>query len=116
MLHSLAGACGDYCGKCANYGTRCHGCTLDAHPECHFLQCTLARGVEHCGLCEDFPCQALASLVPDDRPDLPVAYHIECLRQRAWVGTRAWLWEMAERWGAPAVAKGTTPSPAHPPV
>lgn len=114
MILSLAGACGDYCGKCTNHPTRCRGCTLDGHPECHFLQCTLSRAIEHCGLCDDFPCQALSEFVPDDHPDLPLGYHIENLRHRAWIGTRAWLWEMAETWGAPRTGTPPGAAPAPP--
>ncbi len=99
MGHSEAGFCGDYCGKCPNFGLSCDGCGPLSKPECHFILCCLERHIPHCGLCEDFPCEALNAFVPDDRAGCPPGYHIENLRARVEIGTEAWLEKQRERWG-----------------
>jgi hypothetical protein len=43
--------------------------------------------LEHCGLCPDFPCQVFLS----HAAPLDVARHYQALRQRAEIGTIAWL-------------------------
>ena len=93
-----AAFCGDWCGKCPNYQGTCPGCLLELHKDCHFVRCSLARGLEHCGLCEGLPCEKLKAFVPDDRPGCPPGYHVENLRRRAKIGTEAWLAEQREAW------------------
>jgi hypothetical protein len=87
----LAGFCGDYCGKWPEYPDRCNGCVASEHLDCFFVACCLERGIEHCGLCEEFPCRKLREFVPDDRPGYEPGYHIGDLRKRTSVGTQAWL-------------------------
>jgi hypothetical protein len=86
-----AGFCGDFCGKCPNYPVECRGCVPEGHQDCHFVHCCLDKGIEHCGLCVEFPCQRLRTFVPDDRPESPPGYHIMNLRARLTMGTEAWL-------------------------
>ncbi|HVP93121.1 MAG TPA: DUF3795 domain-containing protein [Acidobacteriota bacterium] len=90
--------CGDYCGKCPNYPAKCYGCVPALHMDCYFVKCCMERRIEHCGLCEDFPCQKLQEFVPDDRPECPNGYHIESLRGRRVVGTEAWLSLQRAKW------------------
>jgi len=90
---SRAAACGALRGACPLSPAACADCGPELHPECIFAICCADRGVEHCGLCEDFPCAALAEFFPDDDPRCAPGYHIESLRRRAWIGTPAWLWE-----------------------
>ncbi len=93
----LAGVCGDWCGKCPNFGLTCQGCT--EHSECDFYRCcVLNKGLEHCGLCPDFPCLKLSEFVPDDRPGCTPGYHIDALKRRVEVGTEAWLAEQCAYW------------------
>jgi hypothetical protein len=96
----LAGFCGDYCGKCPNYSDTCAGCLPANHPDCRFVTCCLERGIEHCGLCEKFPCRDLREFVPDDRPGCEPGYHIEGLMGRSSKGTAAWLEDQRRKWNA----------------
>lgn len=86
-----AAFCGDFCGKCPNYLQDCRGCIPQDHGDCHFVRCCQEKGIEHCGLCVEFPCQKLNEFVPDDRPGCPPGYHIMNLRARVTIGTKAWL-------------------------
>ena len=99
-MNSLAGFCGDYCGKCPNHPDECGGCVPEEHADCHFLRCCLERDIEHCGFCPDFPCSRLVDFCPDDRPGCPAGYHIENLKVRKRVGTDAWLEQQARKWPA----------------
>jgi hypothetical protein len=93
-----AGCCGDYCGKCPNYTVECAGCVPEDHTDCHFVKCCLDKGIEHCGLCGDFPCRKIKEFVPDDRPGCPAGYHIEELYRRKGLGTPAWLEAQRRKW------------------
>lgn len=70
-VRSLAGVCGQYCGVCDSYdANECRGCAYQLgstrHGECAIFQCCIGeRGLEHCGLCEKFPCQRFLSSGPD---------------------------------------------------
>ena len=70
-VRSLAGVCGQYCGVCESHdANECRGCAyelgLTRHGECAIFQCCVGeRGLEHCGLCEKFPCQLFLSSEPD---------------------------------------------------
>lgn len=91
------GNCGLYCPGCEYYTKGCDGCS--AHPggavwcnenmKCAVYACSTERGVEHCGVCGEFPCETL----------LGYAYHTEhgdrerlghCA-VRSKIGTAAWL-------------------------
>ena len=93
LRRKLAAVCGRYCGACEAYQRgSCCGCgyQLGQTPrgECAVFQCCIVeRGLEHCGLCIDFPCQVFVSqAVP-----LDVARYYKALRRRAEIGTIAWL-------------------------
>jgi hypothetical protein len=98
MSHPEAAFCGDYCGKCPNYPIPCAGCIPSLLADCHFVKCGLEKRIEHCGLCDQFPCQKLIEFVPDDRPGCPPGYHVENLRLRASLGTDSWLESQRSRW------------------
>ena len=91
--HRLAAVCGRYCGTCATYqAAGCSGCAYQlgstTRGDCPLFQCCVSqRGLEHCGLCLDFPCQVFLSHA---RP-IDVARLYKALRLRAALGTRAWL-------------------------
>jgi hypothetical protein len=57
-----------------------------------FACCVEARGLEHCGLCLDFPCQVFVS----HAAPLETARLIRALFRRAEIGTATWLAEQAE--------------------
>ncbi len=95
---TFAAFCGDFCGKCPNLGGRCKGCVPEDHRACRFVQCCLSKGLEHCGLCSSFPCAELAAFAPDDRPGHEPGYHIQSLRERAALGTEAWLEGQRKKW------------------
>jgi hypothetical protein len=98
VKNTEAGFCGDYCGKCPNYPAQCQGCIPSDHMDCHFVACCLEKRIEHCGLCENFPCETLAEFVPDDKPECPPGYHIAELRRRSQIGTGAWLERSRSKW------------------
>ena len=98
MTSPEAGFCGDFCGKCPNFPGECSGCIPEDHTDCFFVKCCMGKDLEHCGLCEGFPCQKLKDFVPDDRPGCEPGYHIEGLRRRTAEGTVAWLAAQREKW------------------
>jgi hypothetical protein len=89
----LAAVCGRFCGSCdAVQDGICFGCGYQLgrtrRGECALFQCCIAvRGLEHCGLCADFPCQLFLS----HAPPLDVARRYRALRRRAEIGTIPWL-------------------------
>lgn len=62
---SLLAPCGSYCGTCEFLNREekpsCSGCgNQKGHPfwgECKLYACAREHKTEHCGLCEDFPCE-----------------------------------------------------------
>jgi hypothetical protein len=120
----LLGVCGLYCGACYHYraslpdgkhllqealrqgrkveGYCCQGCRSDRlymHPGC--AQCTIracaeGKGILHCGLCPDLPCDQLRAFQNDGR-----AHHGDVLAQLEELtvkGVDRWLAEQHERW------------------
>jgi len=94
----FAAVCGRDCALCdAQQEGACFGCAYQLgctrRGECPvFACCVAARGLEHCGLCLDFPCQVFVS----HAAPLEVARLIRTLFRRAEIGTAAWLAEQAE--------------------
>jgi hypothetical protein len=123
----LLAACGLYCGACYHYrasfydderlraeaarrgrdpvGFTCQGCRSDVlyiHAgcaNCEIRACADRRGILHCGLCADFPCQRLWVFQSDGRVH-HVNIMIELVRLRK-KGTEAWLAEQQEIWKCP---------------
>lgn len=93
----FAAVCGRYCATCdAHQQGSCCGCAYQLghtrRGQCPvFACCVEARGLEHCGLCLDFPCQVFVS----HAAPLEVARLIQALFRRAEIGTAAWLAEQA---------------------
>lgn len=108
---SEIGACGDWCRKCPHFGKTCRGCGVEKLSTCKFLRCLAQRGIEHCGLCSEFPCEDLLDFVPDDR--LPKGFHIESLRLRVRLGTEQWLAHVSREWAylVPPKGEGMPPCP-----
>ncbi|HFD39216.1 MAG TPA: DUF3795 domain-containing protein [Anaerolineae bacterium] len=93
LQRRLAAVCGRNCAQCDDFQAgHCRGCgyQLGQTPqgECAvFVCCVVERGLEHCGLCVDFPCQLFLSLAPP----LEVNRRYRALCRRAAIGTDAWL-------------------------
>lgn len=89
----LAAVCGRYCGTCDTLrAEECCGCAYCLGETCQgecavFCCCVGERGLEHCGLCLDFPCQVYMS----HASPLEVAQHYRALGRRMEIGTSAWL-------------------------
>lgn len=90
----FAAVCGEYCRRCAPVSSAaCQGCAYQlgitpAGEECAVYFCAVAqRGLEHCGLCPDFPC---ALFLSSAEPAV-VERRVRALRRRAEVGTERWL-------------------------
>lgn len=115
----LLGACGLYCGACEHHlGPRCddplahsdqpdaplcEGCHghIDAamYPwcaECTIRACALEKGFDHCGLCDEYPCERFEAMLADSRPHCrEIPENIARLQK---VGAEKWLEEQKERW------------------
>ena len=64
--------CGCICSKCEYRESKgCVGCIAMDKPfwsdSCDLKSCCEAKGLEHCGLCSDFPCEKLISMAEDDK-------------------------------------------------
>ena len=93
----FAAVCGKCCLTCAPVAAgECRGCGYELgrppHGECALFQCALVvHGVEHCGLCDQFPCDLFRAT--GDVDDLE--RRIVSLRRREEIGTERWLRERA---------------------
>ena len=123
-LNVLLAACGLYCGACYHYrasfpegkhllqqaahagrpveGYTCQGCRSDVlyiHPgcaQCEIRACADGKGVLHCGLCSDFPCERIWAFQSDGRlHHIDVLIELVNLRKK---GPEAWLFEQVQRW------------------
>ena len=70
MTHPFAARCGIYCGECEyRESTNCPGCIQAmGNPfwgECPVATCCLAKGLENCGWCDEFPCEQLVEYAYD---------------------------------------------------
>jgi hypothetical protein len=126
MPERLDAPCGLYCGGCDAYlatirGTQealaaacgrtpeevtCRGCRSDRRAvyckSCEIRDCIRRRGLDHCGLCPEFPCEKLIAFRDS------VAHHalvLRNLRRRRVIGVEAWLREKQERWACPACSR-----------
>lgn len=97
-----AAPCGVCCRLCEFYlnssSLSCGGCYEERicrvdEPVCFFIRCTHRHGVEHCGLCNEFPCRDFISTHQKccrESPQIAV-FRIGDLAVRARMGTHAWL-------------------------
>lgn len=120
----LLAACGLYCGACYHYrasfydderlraeaarrgrdpeGFTCRGCrsyVLYIHPgcaQCEIRACADNKGIQHCGLCAEFPCDQLWAFQSDGRVH-HVNIMVELVRLRK-MGPKAWLAEQEGLW------------------
>jgi hypothetical protein len=103
---TLAAACGLYCGDCEFLEKQCSGCTrLGGKPfwteqygveVCPIYVCCVdQKELEHCGLCNEFPCETFTSLRDPSMTDAQFERSLEerraDLNSRRELGTEAWL-------------------------
>jgi hypothetical protein len=120
----LLAACGLFCGACYHYrasfytsdrlyqeaarrgrgleGFTCRGCRSDKlyiHPgcaQCEIRACTDRKGIIHCGLCAEFPCERIKAFQNDGRlHHQTVLLELERMRE---MGAAQWLTEQEQRW------------------
>ncbi len=120
----LLAACGLYCGACYHYrassydsdrlsaeaarrgrnveGFTCQGCRSDQlyiYPgcaQCEIRACADDRGILHCGLCAEFPCDRIRAFQNDGRVHhLDIVTQLERLRE---IGAEQWLAEQKQKW------------------
>jgi hypothetical protein len=94
---NLVSPCGLYCAECRFYENKCPGCGyVKGKPfwgECHFYSCVREKGVEHCGLCSEFPCTYYLTTYDPSEGKWRVFYRAGQLVYRKKIGTKAWLEE-----------------------
>ena len=104
----LAAACGLYCGDCEYLGEKCQGCGhIQGKPfwtaqfgveVCPLYACCVnEKQLEHCGLCENFPCETFTSLrdpsLSDEEAEKALLDRQNALITRREIGTKKWLEE-----------------------
>lgn len=100
--------CGHVCdsGKCLFFlgkkSPLCPGCIKCAgNPfwgECKVYKCAAEKNIEHCGLCEEFPCQILPEQFDPSNPrgKEEAIFRIGQLAIRAKIGTKKWLEQLMD--------------------
>ena len=107
---NLAPVCGLYCGDCDHLGNPCKGCgnedgkpfwTTQAGMDVCPLHdcCTNKKGLEHCGLCDELPCEIFLTLrdpaLSDEEFNASLQKRQTPLNRRRDIGTDRWLEEMS---------------------
>jgi len=103
---ALAAVCGIYCGDCELLGKQCSGCAqVEGKPfwaeqfgieVCQLYDCCInKKTLEHCGLCEELPCETFLSQrdpsLTDEQFELSLKERQKDLILRKEMGTEAWL-------------------------
>ena len=106
---ALAAICGIYCGDCEFLGKQCGGCGNIQGKPFHVEQagmdvcslygcCVDSKKVEHCGLCDEFPCDTFKTIrdpaLTDEEFEQSLQDRIKALKVRKEMGTEAWCEEM----------------------
>lgn len=105
---SLAPVCGLFCGACEYFGMQCQGClykqgkpfwTAQMKIEvCPLYDCCInEKQMEHCGLCDEFPCETFTelrdpSLSEEEAKEALLARQNGLVRRKE-IGTEKWLEE-----------------------
>jgi len=104
----LTACCGLYCGDCEFLGEKCPGCgqvygkpfhvELSKLEVCSIYGCCVdKKQLEHCGLCDEFPCETFTSLrdpsMSDEEFEQSLSERQQALLLRKEIGTEAWLRE-----------------------
>ncbi len=107
---NYAPVCGVYCGGCHLLGKECAGCGyVDGSPfwvssmeltVCPLYDCCHNQmQLEHCGMCEGFPCDLFAGLrdpsMTDEQHEASLSSRRGALARRREIGTEQWLLEVS---------------------
>ena len=100
MSAEFAARCGIYCGDC-EYREKmsCPGCIKCGGKvfwgECDVAKCCIERGLDHCGQCEDVPCEMLRRFAydPEEGDDGQRIRNVQAWQEK---GVDAWLKERGE--------------------
>ena len=105
---NLAPVCGIYCGTCKFFGGQCQGCGyLEGSPfwtvqmkveVCPLYDCCInKKQLEHCGLCDEFPCETFTGLrdpsLSEEEAEEALRTRQNDLLRRKDIGTEKWLKE-----------------------
>ena len=110
MIHNitLAAARGLYCGDCEFINNQCRGCkSAQGKPfwsekygieKCPLYSCCIdQKQLEHCGMCQELPCEIFNSLrdpsLSDEEAEQSLRERQKDLTLRKEMGTEAWLRE-----------------------
>ena len=106
-----APVCGLYCGSCSYLDNPCPGCGyVEGKPfwtsqiptgVCPIYACCRnEKKLEHCGLCDEFPCQTFLDLRDPSMSDEQFQQSLDTrrnnLQRRAQAGTDQWLREVSK--------------------
>lgn len=120
--NDLAAFCGLYCGACSfkvafdekcsahvkampsafdEYKDQelqfCPGCRLDNQcGECDIRDCAKEKNIEHCGDCNEFPCERIKAFAEDEFPHH--SHVISNLKGLKTLGTEEWLSMQDKKW------------------
>ena len=91
--------CGAYCENCIAYNKVCKGCVetegkpfhLKKIDICPVWQCIAEKKLEHCGLCDEFPCEKFLRWYDPKRGIITVLRRIGLLVLRKKLGNEAWI-------------------------
>ena len=97
-----AAPCGLYCGTCPELDKACKGKPCVDHNggmfwgKCDLYECCVKKKkLEHCGLCEEFPCKLFINhndpSLSKEEAEKANKERQEKLKQRAKVGTKEWV-------------------------
>ncbi len=92
--------CGALCENCLAYRKDCPGCIetggrphyvgREEREVCPVWECAADNGVEHCGLCEEFPCEMFLGWYSRRRGIITVLRRAGLLALRKRIGDEAW--------------------------
>ena len=106
--NALAPVCGLYCGTCEYFENQCQGCghqkgkpfwTVQMKVEvCPLYDCCInKKQLEHCGLCDEFPCESFTELrdptLSEEAAKEDLRMRQNELMKRKEIGTERWLEE-----------------------
>ena len=105
---NYASVCGVYCKDCEHLNKACKGCGYEQGKTfwtnmmpskiCPLYNCCRNNmNIEHCGLCDDFPCKTFLELrdpnMSDEEFKNSLTLRQNELKRRAAIGTTIWLKE-----------------------
>ena len=90
--------CGLWCEDCDSYTVKCAGCSTQKGKlfwgECSIYKCVSDKGLEHCGLCAELPCdqyfKTFLTYLPKEK-HWRVFFQMGDLTYRKKIGTAAWI-------------------------